>query len=94
MVNVFIVSSIATTLQAIHLWKRSSLPKIILAEYDSGMDPASTIVTPMSLPEIDWGAGGIETVLGWVLPVMYRASHGRWLVRSPMCRVGRRAIRF
>ncbi|WP_235929110.1 MarR family winged helix-turn-helix transcriptional regulator [Marisediminicola senii] len=26
----------------------------------------------MSLPEIDWGAAGIETELGWALPVMYQ----------------------
>ncbi|PRY65876.1 DNA-binding MarR family transcriptional regulator [Glaciihabitans tibetensis] len=25
-----------------------------------------------SLPEIDWGAGGIETELGWALPAMYQ----------------------
>lgn len=28
--------------------------------------------TPTSVPAIDWGAGGIETELGWALPAMYQ----------------------
>jgi DNA-binding MarR family transcriptional regulator len=34
-------------------------------------DPSSTDA-PDSLPEIDWEARGIETELGWALPVMYQ----------------------
>ena len=33
------------------------------------MDASPTLT---SVPEIDWGAGGIETELGWALPAMYQ----------------------
>lgn len=33
------------------------------------MDASPTLT---SVPEIDWGSGGIETELGWALPAMYQ----------------------
>ncbi|WP_411699819.1 MarR family winged helix-turn-helix transcriptional regulator [Conyzicola sp.] len=36
------------------------------------MDDSATANATESLPEIDWGAGGIETELGWALPAMYQ----------------------
>ncbi len=36
------------------------------------MEASSTTGTPVSLPDIDWGAAGIETELGWSLAVMYQ----------------------
>jgi DNA-binding MarR family transcriptional regulator len=36
------------------------------------MDDFSRSDSPAALPEIDWDAEGIETELGWALPVMYQ----------------------
>jgi DNA-binding MarR family transcriptional regulator len=36
------------------------------------MDDSPTAEAPGTLPEIDWGAEGIETELGWALPVVYQ----------------------
>jgi DNA-binding MarR family transcriptional regulator len=36
------------------------------------MDDSPTGDAARALPEIDWGAGGIETELGWALPVTYQ----------------------
>jgi DNA-binding MarR family transcriptional regulator len=40
--------------------------------YDQAMDTSPATVDPVSLPEIDWNAGGIETELGWALSAMYQ----------------------
>jgi DNA-binding MarR family transcriptional regulator len=48
------------------------LHKTISVRYDYDMDDSSTSNVPVPLPEIDWGAQGIETELGWALPAMYQ----------------------
>lgn len=46
---------------------------MVSIEYDHSMGAPPDPDPPAALPEIDWAAHGIETELGWALPVTYRA---------------------